>query len=122
MTGILCVWAADFTESSERCYENDHIPGILSRCSGTALLAETIETPLDKEFEGVGTRDPTFKSLTVYEVTEVQKIVDATYDISNHPLLGKPLQETRFDVRAYDLVKSWQFDKDWTGGTCYSWS
>jgi hypothetical protein len=116
MSGVLCVWAADLPESSEQWYENEYIPEMLSRHSDRVLLAETIATPLDKQFEGIGTRDAAFKSLVVYEVAEVQKIIDATYDESNHPVMDGPLRGTRFDVRPYELLKSWQSDEEWNGG------
>ncbi|KAJ4406043.1 hypothetical protein N0V91_004928 [Didymella pomorum] len=115
MSGVLCVWAADLPESSEQWYEDEYIPEMLSRHSDRVLLAETVKTPLDKQFEGIGTRDAAFKSLAVYEVAEVQKIIDATYDESNHPVMDGPLCGTRFDVRPYELVKSWQSDEEWNG-------
>lgn len=115
MTGVLCVWVADLTESSEQWYEQEYIPEMLSRYPGSALLAETIETPLDKEFEGVGTRDAAFKSLAVYEIADVQKVMDATYNKNNHPMMNGSVVGTRVDVRPYELIKSWQSD-DWSGG------
>lgn len=122
MAGVLCIWATDLPESSEQWYEDEYIPEMLSRHSARALLAETIETPLDKEFEGVGTRDAACKSLAVYEIEEVQKIIDATYDESNHPVMDGPLQGTRFDVRPYELIKSWQSDEEWNGSRSSPWT
>lgn len=116
MSGVLCVWAADLPESSEAWYEDEYVPEMLSRHSDRAILSEIISTPLDKEFEGVGTRDATFKSLAVYEAAEVQKITEAIYDVDNHPEMGGPLWSTRFDVRPYDLIHSWQSDEGWNGG------
>lgn len=116
MSGVLCVWAADLPESSEQWYEDEYIPEMLSRHSDRVLLAETITTPLDKQFEGIGTREAAFKSLAVYEIADVQKIIEATYDESNHPVMDGPLRGTRFDVRPYELVKSWQSDEEWNGG------
>jgi len=116
MPGVLCVWAANLPESSEQWYEDEYIPEMLSRHSDRVLLAETIKTPLDKQLEGIGTRDAAFKSLAVYEIAEVQKIIDATYDESNHPVMDGPLHGTRFDVRPYQLLKSWQSDGEWNGG------
>lgn len=122
MAGVLCVWVADLPETSEQWYEDEFIPEMLSRHSHRVLLAETIETPLDKEFEGVGTRDAAFNSLAVYEVKDVQKIIDATYDESNQPVMQGPLQGTRFDVKPYELIKSWQSDEEWNGGGCNLWA
>ncbi|KAF1926016.1 uncharacterized protein M421DRAFT_7248 [Didymella exigua CBS 183.55] len=115
MTGILCVWAANLPECSEQWYEDEYIPEVLSRHSDRALLAEMVETPFDKELEGVGTRDAVFKSLVLYEIAEVPKIINATYDKSNHPVMDGLLRETRFDTRPYELIKSWQSDDDWNG-------
>jgi hypothetical protein len=121
MAGILCVWAADLPKTSEQWYEDEYIPEMLSRHSDRALLAEIVETPLDQEFNGVGTNDAVFSSLAIYEVADVQKITDATYDESNHPAMVGPLQETRFDVRPYELIKSWQSDEEWNGGKLASY-
>lgn len=116
MTGIMCVWAAELPESSDQWYEDEYIPEMVSRHSSRAILAETIETPLDKEFEGIGTRDVAFKSLAVYEVADVQKSINAARDKSNHPVMDGPLKETRFEVRLYELIISWQYDDEWDGG------
>ncbi|KAH6616895.1 hypothetical protein C7974DRAFT_53882 [Boeremia exigua] len=113
MSGVLCVWAADLPESSEQWYEDEFIPEMMSRHSDRVLLSEIVETPLDKDLEGVATNDAPWKSMAVYEVDDVQKSTEATYDESNHPAMDGPLKGSRFDVRTYELIKVWQGDEQW---------
>jgi hypothetical protein len=117
MAGVLCVWSADLTDASEQWYENEYIPSLVSRHSDRVLLSEIVATPLDKDLEGVATNDASWKHLAVYEFDDVQKMQDATYDESNHPSMEGPLKGSRFDVRTYQEIKTWQNDEEWNGGT-----
>lgn len=119
MAGVLCVWVADLPDSSEQWYENEYIPEMVSRHSSKVLLGDIEESGLDKELDGVATRDAAWKSLAVYEVANAQKTMESTYDESCHPrTLGGPSEgNSRFDIRAYEELKSWQKDELWDGGT-----
>ena len=89
---------------------------MLSRHSERVLLSEVVETPLDKDLEGVATRDAVWQSMAMYEVRDVDTMINAIYDESNHPSMAGPLQGSRFDVRTYEEVKSWKSDEEWDGG------
>lgn len=118
MSGVLCAWAADLPASSEQWYEDEYIPEMMSRHSRRALLSDIIETPLDKDLEGVATKDAPWKTLTIYDIDDVQKMTDATYDENNHPPTDGPLRGARFDVRTYEEIKRWQ-SGEWNGGPSF---
>lgn len=111
----MCAWTADLPTSSEQWYEDEYIPEMMVRHSQKVLLSEMVETPLDKDVEGVATRDAPWKSLAIYEGDSVQNMTDALYDESNHPPTKGLLKGARFDVRTYEEVKRWQ-SGDWNGG------
>lgn len=114
MSGVLCVWAANVPNSSEQQYEDEYIPGITSKLAQQALHCELVETGLDDEVDGVGTREAPWKWLTVYEMDNADQAIQHTYDKSNHIAMTGPMLNARFDVRTYEEVKRWQ-QTGWDG-------
>lgn len=77
-----------------------------------SLHCELVEVGLDDDVDGVGEREAPWKWLTVYEMEDIGKATDATYDESNHAQMTGPLRQARFDVRTYEEVFKLQQD-DW---------
>lgn len=115
MSGVLCTWAANISESAEQWYEENYIPSMTSKLAQHALHCELVETGLDDEVDGVGGREAPWKWLTVYEMEDAQKATEALYDPDNHAPMTGELEKARFDVRTYEEVERWQ-QGDWNGG------
>ncbi|KAF3007859.1 hypothetical protein E8E13_010834 [Curvularia kusanoi] len=116
MAGVTLVWVADLPESAEEWYEDEYIPAMLSQHAKGVLLGEENDTGLDPEESGAETKEAEWKSLAFYDVEDVQKAKEATYDEKNHPpTIKEQIKNARFDVRSYDQLRRWQNDPDWNG-------
>lgn len=115
MSGVVCTWAASIPSSSEPWYEDEYVPSIASKFCFQALHCEVVESGIDDDVGGIGTREAPWKWFTVYETENVNEAMDATYEENNQPAMHGPLKDTRFDIRTYEEVKRWQAG-DWEGG------
>ncbi|KZM21557.1 uncharacterized protein EKO05_0000708 [Ascochyta rabiei] len=114
MSGIICAWAANMSQSSTQWYEDEYIPSTTSKLAQHALHCELVGTGLGAEVDGIGTQEAPWKWLTLYEVDDANKATAATYDESNRPAMAGGLEHARLDVRTYEELKRWQAD-DWEG-------
>lgn len=87
-----------------------------SKLAQHALHCEVVENGLDEDVDGVENQEAAWKWLTVYEMENTNKAVDAACDQGNHPPMTGELKSARFDIRAYEEVQRWQ-QGDWEGGT-----
>ncbi|KAF2846672.1 hypothetical protein T440DRAFT_225536 [Plenodomus tracheiphilus IPT5] len=106
MSGVMCVWA-NLPEQALDWYENEYLPEQTALNSKHTLYCEVTQTGLEQE--PIGHLDAPWELLAVYEVEDIKKMTQDTYDKKTHPpeRVADLLKDARFDVRTYRELHRW---------------
>jgi len=114
MAGVMVVWA-NLPDEALDWYENEYIPEMTALHSTSTLHCDLTTTGL--EAEPLGHLNAPWELMAIYEVPDVGKMAEKSYDKANHPTYkaGHLLENARFDVTMYREIQRGGGGQDWDG-------
>ncbi|KAI8941643.1 hypothetical protein NX059_002856 [Plenodomus lindquistii] len=110
MSGVMVVWA-NLPERSVDWYADEYLPVQAAIHSKHLLHCELTDSGFGPD--PIGHLDAPWELMTVYEVADIKKMTESTYDKQYHP--PELMEGARFDVRTYRELYRWggeQWDGD----------